>query len=139
MKINSTLLSEGQQPIINDYVPQVNDELATVNDSKSIVDSLESADGNQNFGVNDDLAQFSEATISIRPRPNKNDLDPERASGSFVFPAGRSVSVVRLCQIILQPIFNAVEQFQNRKEEGTQKLLQLLPVRNNKNNKRYTR
>jgi len=164
MKNNSTLRIDEQDSTINDSVPRVDDEIATVNDSKATVDSPESADNNQNLGVNDDLAACSVAseelivtsdelpafndhqqtfitTInkdSLTKVPNNNGPDPGRASESFVFPARRSVSIVSLCQIILQPIFNAVEQFQNRKEEDTQNSLQLLPVRN-KINKRYTR
>ena len=154
MKNNSTQRADAQQTTVNSNEPGVNDELAMVNDSKSTVDSLESAASNQNFGVNDDLALCSAVvspsaaegfpqaqresivvskelstendprvtTTHIRPRPNKNDPD---TSGSFSF----------LHQIILQPIFNAVELFQTCKQRGRQNSLQLIPVP--KKNRRY--
>jgi hypothetical protein len=116
MKNNSTQRSDGQQTIVNSYEPGVSDELAIVNDSKSIADSLESTDSNQNIGVNDDMAAchgVSETTIvTFTKVPYNNGLDPGRASGSFV----------SLCQIILQPIFNTVELFKDGKPV-------LIPVR----------
>jgi len=151
MKINSTQRSEEQQIIVNSYEPGVNDELATVTDSKSVVDSAEPGVGSRESGVNDDLALCSSVVsrefgvmsresivdsrieipaatiVTFTKVPYNNGPDPERASGSFVFPGGRSVSVVRLCQIILQPIFNAVELF--KKDTPA-----LIPVRVKDNN-----
>ena len=115
MKKNSTLLSDGQELIVNNHVPRVNDDPdpdsyrdhreATVNDKQSKVDHLQPADSKKDSGVNDDLALCNavvsresivvskepstendpgvNTTINIRTRPNKNDPDPGRASGSF--------------------------------------------------------
>src|SRR4030095_11893773 len=121
MKGNSTLRSDSRQIKLDNYLPGANDELATVNDE------LSTGNGQNPAGpatlVNDDLALCNGTTIIFRTRPNEND--PDRALGSFISLLTEALQLsqslgcrrakVSLCQIILQPIFNAVELFKNSK------------------------